>query len=191
MTTLMFAYGSNLCLPRLRHRLGELTLVATGLLRNYSYRWHLVSNDGSGKGDAFHTGNPSDGVYGAVFRCSPTQMDTLDQIEGLGEKYNRITVSIETATGSLSAATYVALPHAIVPDALPYDWYKTIVVLGAQSLALPSDYIATLNASPTIPDPDIQRHLCNLDPIATLLLKSDRHETSNSPSTLPGAINHD
>jgi len=166
MTNFMFAYGSNLCKPRLFSRISEVKFVAVGKLRGYSYRWHKTSDDGSGKGDAFATGNPEDVVWGAIFDCSSTSLAILDEIEGVGFGYERIEVPIDIGDETLFAGAYIAVPDATDPDLKPYDWYKSIVLLGAISLQFPSTYIAELNGIEAIPDPDRERWHLNMKVLA-------------------------
>lgn len=41
--------------------------------------------------------------------------------------------------------------------AVPYDWYKTLVIAGAREHGLPDDYLALLQRTPARTDPDAQR----------------------------------
>lgn len=57
-TVLYFAYGSNLCLPRLRSRVPSVALVGTAVLSGYELRWHKRSTDTSGKCDVIAAPDP-------------------------------------------------------------------------------------------------------------------------------------
>ncbi len=43
----------------------------------------------------------------------------------------------------------------------PYHWYKQLVILGARYLQLPEIYIAAIDATASIEDPDISRRVAN------------------------------
>ena len=49
MAVIYFAYGSNLCFPRLRARVPGVRALGPALLRGHELRWHKRGTDGSGK----------------------------------------------------------------------------------------------------------------------------------------------
>ena len=50
--------------PRLKERVGFFERCGAAYLSGYTLRFHKKSKDGSGKCDAFYTGNPNDVVWG-------------------------------------------------------------------------------------------------------------------------------
>ena len=83
-----FAYGSNMSLARLQQRTPEVRRLSSCVLPGHSLRFHKAGRDGSGKCDAFLTGNPRDRVMGALFELCPEQKPDLDRVEGLGRGYD-------------------------------------------------------------------------------------------------------
>lgn len=154
-TILNFAYGSNMLIRRLQERAPSARPVATGVLRGHALRWHKVGRDRSGKCDIFATGNDHDAVHGVVYRLSMRDKPALDAAEGLGAGYDEKEVGIDTAEGTVQAYVYYAT-H-IDPAAVPFDWYKALVVAGAQQHSLPVAYVEKLMAIPAAADPDAAR----------------------------------
>ena len=152
-----FAYGSNLCLPRLRSRVPGVQPIERTCLDGYELRWHKRSGDGSGKCSI----SPSVGkplvVYGVLFQIPEEEKHLLDKAEGLGFGYEERSVLVAAAEGRTEAVTYVAT-STYIDDALrPYRWYKDIVISGAEAFDLPPDYIATLRSIVAVEDPNAER----------------------------------
>ncbi len=160
MSVLVFAYGSNLCLERLRARTPSARAVTTGILRGHALRWHKRSLDGSGKCDALATGEASDLVWGAVYELSAADKPALDRCEGLGEDYFEREVVIETSSGTAvtGVVAYLANPRWIDAAVRPYSWYKDFVVRGAVQHRLPGHYLDLIQAVDALEDPDRSRH---------------------------------
>lgn len=152
---LSFAYGSNMLAARLQERVPSARLVATACLAGHSLRWHKVSKDGSGKCDAPADDSPDACVWGVVYEIALPEKPKLDEAEGLGNGYEERAVRVETRDGSVEAHLYYATN--IDRAAVPYDWYKALVVAGARQNGLPADYIAVLEAAPSKPDANAQR----------------------------------
>ena len=141
---------------RLNERVPSAQRLGLYTLKAHTLRFHKASRDGSGKCDAFHTGNPEDRVIGALFEICPNEKKVLDQAEDLGHGYHEKTVEIESASGiKLSATTYYA---AIIEASLkPYSWYKNHVLIGAIESSLPETYIQSIRSIECIEDSDKQR----------------------------------
>jgi hypothetical protein len=145
---------------RIEARLGPCRLVGPAILERYALRFHKRGRDGSGKCDAFFTGDGSDRLHGVVYELGPAQADRLDGFEG--PDYQRRTVTVRTAGGSLASYAYVALASAIDPELKPYPWYREFVLAGAREAGFPAAYLAALVAVATVRDPDAGREAENL-----------------------------
>jgi gamma-glutamylcyclotransferase len=152
-TLLYFAYGSNLLTRRLRERTPSAQVVAVAALPQHGLRWHKAAQDGSGKCDVIP--DPEATVWGVVYRLDSREKPALDAAETLGVGYAQKQVWVQANAGPLQAWVYYALKTH--PAALPYDWYHALVVTGAREHGLPPDYVATLAAAPSKPDPDLAR----------------------------------
>ena len=153
-----FAYGSNLLLARLCERTPSARRIERGRLSAHRLCWHKRGAlDGSGKCDALLTGDAADMVWGALFEIANSERDRLDAAEGLGRGYRGTQVRIETASGMLTAFTYVAMPDAMDATLAPFGWYRELVVAGARESALPDRYIRALAAVMAVADPDEAR----------------------------------
>lgn len=141
---------------RIELRLGSCELLGVASLRGYALRFHKIGRDGSGKCDAYHTGDSNDSLYGVVYALSENQRDLLDELEGPGYASREVTVRMRA--GMSTAYTYVAKSEHLEPELRPFEWYKSIVVAGARAHALPPGYQERLMAVAAIPDPDAERH---------------------------------
>ncbi len=142
---------------RIELRLGPCEAIGPARLRGYALRFHKRGRDGSGKCDAFHTGNPADAMYGVVYSLSQAQRDMLDEIEGPG--YVSRDVSVNTCSGTLTAYLYSAKVGHVDTDLQPFSWYKAIVVAGARAHGLPGHYIESLAGVCAAPDPLTDREI--------------------------------
>ena len=153
---LYFAYGSNMPTARLTARVPSAVHVDIGYLHCHTLCFHKVSVDGSGKCDAFHTGDRKDCIIGVIYRIAPAHKNELDRIEGLGWGYAEKEVTLKTpAAGKIRAFTYCAIK--IDPGKKPYSWYIHHVVSGARENNLPQEYIEKILTIEAIEDPDPKR----------------------------------
>jgi len=145
------AYGSNLHPLRLEERLASARLVGAGLLPGWALAFHKRSKDGSGKCSIQPGGG---GVYLAIFDISARDKLVLDRIEGVGRGYSTLTLNVPEFG---DCASYTAEPSHIDNSLAPYDWYKSLVLLGAAAHRFPADYRQAIETVASLPDPDIGR----------------------------------
>lgn len=150
------AYGSNMLPRRIELRLGRCDVLGVASLVEYALRFHKRGRDGSGKCDAFLTGNPADTLYGVVYSLSEAQREMLDDFEGPG--YVSRDVCVQTRSAVLTAYAYVAKPAHVDADLLPFYWYKSIVEAGARAHDLPAHYVEGITATDALTDPDTERN---------------------------------
>ncbi|NRB39392.1 MAG: gamma-glutamylcyclotransferase [Pseudomonadales bacterium] len=151
-----FAYGSNMSLSRLSERIADVQQLGSYILRAHDLRFHKAGSDGSAKCDAFYTQNPDDYIIGSLYEISPSGIKTLDQIEGLGDGYNKKDVTVEHKSGTqFTATTYYAMHIDITLK--PFSWYKNHVLVGARELQLPEAYIKRIETINSIDDPNTKR----------------------------------
>ncbi|MCO8124682.1 gamma-glutamylcyclotransferase [Stieleria sp. TO1_6] len=157
---LYFAYGSNMLTERLRQRTPSCRPLGTAQLPGYRLKFHKRSTDGSGKCDAFHTGDPSHVVIGVLFHICSAETQALDIAESLGSGYERrrVIVNAQGSQERVEAELYIAMKTAIDASLKPYRWYKSLVTAGAREHGLSAAYRAHLENHPEIDDPDTQRH---------------------------------
>ncbi len=153
---LYFAYGSNMSSIRLKQRVPSAEKLGVFSLKSHLLRFHKVSQDGSGKCDAYHTKNSSNEVIGVLFKIEPSEKHILDLAEGLGFGYQEKIINVVNGRGETNEAfTYYALQ--INSSMQPYTWYLNHVVKGAIENALPHDYLELIHSTECIDDPDINR----------------------------------
>jgi hypothetical protein len=148
----VFAYGSNLSRDRIQSRVGAVEVVAIACLRGHGLRFHKRGRDGTGKADAYRTGDQRDRVWGAVYAMSRVAKRELDRIEGVGRGYRTTEIPLVTPEGKpIHAWVYLAEPGWIDASLVAAPWYHDLVVAGAREHGLPADYVAELvaKAGPT------------------------------------------
>lgn len=151
-----FAYGSNMSLARIRARAPGAEPLGHCVLSAHALRFHKVGRDGSGKCDAYFTGDPSDRMYGVLFEIGAQDKRALDVVEGLGRGYEQKKVVVMPPRGGrITAVTYVAT--AIDPSLEPFSWYVLHVLVGAQEAALPPAYVDTIRAVSSRTDSYLER----------------------------------
>jgi len=155
-TLLYFAYGSNLHPTRLIERVASARLLAPARLGGHVLKYHKRGACGSGKCNAFYTGDSGDQVLGAVYRLSHHEKDQLDAFEGEGYLCREITIEMDQ--GYETAFAYIAVSHFIDDALQPFEWYRALVTAGARYLAFPERYIANYIRVNTQVDPDRERH---------------------------------
>lgn len=152
-----FAYGSNMLEERLQapNRVPDAKFLSTASVRGYELLFHKRSDDRSGKCNMVKTGSEEDTVHGVVFEVPDNQLETLNRAEGLGHGYNHnYNIPIRLADGTkMNMLAYVADPSAIDDALTPYEWYRKLVVAGAEQHRLPEHYINDLRAVPASKDP--------------------------------------
>ena len=151
---LYFAYGSNMCTPRLRFRVPSAIPTGLAILAGYELRWHKRSNDGSGKCNAYETSTQTSRVIGVLFEISQKEKSNLDSAEGLGYGYSGKDVVVIVNGRPVQAFTYVAAPSHINESLVPYTWYKYFVLAGAVEHKHPAEYVGVIEAIAAIVDPD-------------------------------------
>ena len=160
-----FAYGSNMLTERLRaaDRCPSAMPIGVGSLRGYTLQFWKMSKDGSGKATIVPRGTAEARVMGVVFEIEEGEKGDLDTAEGAGKGYevlNEIAVRLESGEQVL-ARTYIGseLNH----DLRPYDWYRALAMAGAIQHGLPSNWIASLEATEYVRDLDPRRRQSALD----------------------------
>lgn len=154
---LYFAYGSNMSLARIQARTPSATPLGCYYLTQHDLRFHKASKDGSGKCDAYFTGEDTHIIYGALFKLNPNEKPLLDKAEGLGVGYDEKTVEVFTQNGdTVTAFTYFAT--RIDSTLSPYSWYLNHVLIGANETLLPNHYIESkIRSVQCLNDQDKQR----------------------------------
>jgi cation transport regulator ChaC len=154
---LYFAYGSNMSVPRLLHRVPSAVDLDTGYLYKHTLVFHKPGRkDGSGKCNACETGKHSDFLMGVVYRIDPAHKHILDKVEGRGNGYEVKHVTITTCRNrQVSAFTYYATRTS--QDLQPFHWYKEHVLYGAREHGLHPEYIGKIISTVSVQDPCPER----------------------------------
>lgn len=158
---LYFAYGSNLCVPRLKARTPSCQVVGKAILPAYHLRFHKIGRDGSAKCDAYYTGDPDHQVEGVLYRIDIIERPVLDEAEDLGRGYDSHQVVVESEQGKIHALTYRARPEMIDTSLAPFCWYHSYVIDGARHHRLSQDYIKQLEQVAVAMDGNAERVALN------------------------------
>ena len=151
-----FAYGSNMLTKRLKRRCPGANRVGRADAADHAIDFSKPSIDKSGKATLReNTGGLASGV---LFKIPITELDLLDECEGMGKGYERrdaFPVRLLDHDEILNATTYLATS----PDSSlkPYDWYIALVIAGAREHEFGDDYLAELRRVEFVLDPDPDR----------------------------------
>jgi gamma-glutamylcyclotransferase len=152
-----FAYGSNMLSERLKARVSSANNPKHYALQKHHLRFHKKSIDCSGKCSIVATESDKDVVHGVLFDVADDQIDALDRAEGVGYGYQRNELILMLDGTWTKMFVYVAEEKYIDESLVPYRWYYDLVLAGAEQHALPSDYVAGLQAIPFTQDPKSDR----------------------------------
>jgi gamma-glutamylcyclotransferase (GGCT)/AIG2-like uncharacterized protein YtfP len=151
-----FAYGSNLDLLQMQLRCPEAQFVSTAKLEGYRLCFPRKSFI---RDCAVISIEPSmsESVWGALYELDGTDIQRLDEREGYDKKrdralnkYNRITVRVETADErAVVAEVYVATPTT--NPGLPSPQYVGYLVASAAECGLPKSHLVKLAAHMPVP----------------------------------------
>lgn len=155
-----FAYGSNMPTARIKARCPSVRALGVAELLGHELRWHKRSKDKSGKCDIVPTDQPGVSVFGVLFEVARSEKSALDSAEGLGSGYEEVEIEVLDGTGRRTVKAYKATDTD--PALRPYTWYRALAVAGAKEHGLPASYLAQMETSPAIQDPDKKRHDKNM-----------------------------
>jgi hypothetical protein len=146
------AYGSNLHPLRLGARIDAPRVIGVVELPGYCLAFHKRGMDGSGKCLFYDEVDRTQRVYGVLYAIEGRLAADLDALEGPG--YRRQHLSVAVAGRTYAPYLYAAAPEHRDPGLVPYHWYKGLVLAGARYHGLPADYLAAIDAIPSLPDPN-------------------------------------
>jgi gamma-glutamylaminecyclotransferase len=147
MTDLYFSYGSNCLQSRLLARCPGAVLSCNAVLKHYELGW-WSRRDGAVR----TTIRPVESKSCEGILWSNCDMGDLDKIEGNGVVYERVSVTVDTHHGKLSAYTYIAIegPHGSPGEITELDaaYIKAVVVGRAQfGFATPKVHLVAVYGS--------------------------------------------
>jgi gamma-glutamylcyclotransferase len=141
-----FAYGSNMVSKRMQDRIPEASIVGIAGLPDWNLTWDKTSKDGSGKANLKEQKKGK--VWGIVYRIPDQKISDLDKIEG---GYQRMEMEIQFSNQDKRLVfTYVSENRDANLE--PYQWYKDLVVKGAEEHSLPKDYVDQIKQVSAKPD---------------------------------------
>lgn len=141
---------------RIKCRVPSARKICIAFLYEHDLRFHKRSIDGSGKCDAYYTGNNQDYVLGVLYEIADSDKKYLDRKEGLGKGYDEKIVQITTPAGEMFAAVMYFATN-IDQDLKPFMWYKEHVLNGALENHFPKEYIDKINSVEAAQDPNKER----------------------------------
>jgi AIG2-like family len=153
-----FAYGSNMLSRRLRARCPSARVISVGQVYGRALAFSKRSIDGSAKATLVTNEAKDARAYGVLFEIIVAERAALDMAEGCGAGYRRDDdLCVAVADGrqgrqDVRASTYIATAIAI--DLPVYDWYRDLVLAGANEHKLPPEWIAALDGFVVIADPN-------------------------------------
>lgn len=96
-------------------------------------------------------------AHGAIYSMNAAHKDALDRHEGVGKGHEVIELSLERDGRAYGCFSYLATRDALDRSLLPYDWYKQLVIAGAQHYFFPEEYIEQIRRVPEMKDENLER----------------------------------
>jgi AIG2-like family len=182
-TLYYLAYGSNLHPVRLTERVPSATLLGITRLDGFQMCFHKRGQDRSAKCNLVPCSGPrlSPFPFGAIYEMDLREKARLDQIEGTGQGYHDVHIRIPFEGCPLPCFTYQAQADYIDDTLQPYHWYKTLVLLGAEYLAFPPDYLDILRNWPSMEDANTGRDRMHQDLIERLRAANEGRRSQAGP----------
>ncbi len=150
MSCYYLAYGSNLHPFRLSQRIAVKRLVATVSLNGFRLYFHKCGKDDSGKCNLMFVPAQETAAFGVVYEIDDSEKPILDQYEGSGYACESLNLILNNQP--LECFYYRAKLSYIDDSLIPFDWYKSLVLLGAEYHRFPQSYIDYVTATPSIED---------------------------------------
>lgn len=185
MTFLYFAYGSNLWPPQLRSRCSTARQVGSAVLEGWAPVYSKPSVDGSAKLSIEEREDVE--VHGALYEIDEVERSSLDGVE---PGYQPVVVNVTRTSGESSDALTYRWADAPVSRA-PYDWYLSMVLMGAHHHGLPDEYVTDYLAVVPEKDPvaeDIRPATCGDVPLMQEVLASALANDGDRYSVHPGDL---
>ena len=147
-----FAYGSNLCVPRLEKRGCDPSKARLAVLPGYTLIFNKISDDSSMKANIV----PMNGheVWGVVFEISNDKRAGLRTAEGYPGHYAEHEVEVLIQGVPETVTTYIACPEKVREPGSPFGWYLDHIRNGARKFAFPPEYLQKLDSVVSKVDPD-------------------------------------
>lgn len=147
----IFAYGSNMCVGRLRaYGVVPEDPGVAHQLDGYILRFNKESSDGSGKANVEPFVGSS--VWGVLYSITQEELEELNARE---KGYTPVRIPVRNGNGEAHACMHIA--DRTVDGLRPYSWYKRFLVEGARAHGLPDEYVAVLEAIQSTGDPNRTR----------------------------------
>lgn len=150
-----FAYGSNMLRERLDARCPNVRQLGMAVLHDHRLTFDQFSDvDGSGKGGIVPAAGER--VPGVLWSLPLRDLPALDAAESAGRGYERDQVTVVLDDGSAREVTTYR-PIRLCEGLKPWDWYRALVVAGAEQQGLPAAHLQMLRDVPFAPDPELRR----------------------------------
>lgn len=141
---LYFAFGSNLSITQMRRRCPGCEPVAPALLRGRELGFAYRSQNFPPGGAADVVEAEGSEVWGALYRLTPTDLESLDRFEHVDNGgYRRIEVEVELAQGPVTALCY-EVADRLGFDIPPTTEYRQLMFEGSAEHGLPDLWTAFL-----------------------------------------------
>ena len=159
---IIFSFGSNMSLNRLRKRTPSAEKFDIGYIEGYEFKCNKISRDGSGKANIVKGSMLESNVWGVLYTIKDSEKIDLDRVEGLGFGYHEDNLQIKSNNNSIvQAQVYIADEEVCDDNLKPYDWYKAYIINGAKNNKLPHEYLKLLENLPIQIDKDEERRMMN------------------------------
>jgi len=138
----VLAYGSNLCIERLRGRVGEIKEYKRGFIDGFRLVFNKKAKEGSNLYANIAYAGQGEGCPAVAYRLSPEQVGQLDRWEGVPGEYLRITILFcPEAEDEAIMQVYIAHPTKLSREGSPDPQYLALIRQGYQKHGFDLGYL--------------------------------------------------
>ena len=123
-----------MCACWLKRDIDSAVFLYRAELKGWRVVFNKKSEDGSAKANIEES--PDDSILGVIYEIDEAEKDLLDGKEG---KYKPLAVSVTLEDGSTKDVVTYKSDHKTAEP--PYEWYKEIIIRGAEEHGLSKRYI--------------------------------------------------
>lgn len=145
MSTIYFAYGSNMDFNRLRDRKISFEFLGKAILHDYVLRFNKIASQKDGIGYANIVYQENEIVEGLLFKVE--NIEKLDKYEGYPNHYIKCILAVLLKDEPIEAIVYVAHSNRTADNLKPEREYLNRILTAKEYLS--ESYFYNLRSTPT------------------------------------------
>jgi len=151
-TVLLFCFDIWMFSSYLEREVGLVERVGHGSINGYALKFRKTRDAGFAKAEAIITPDAAEIIWGAVYRLNLQQYNMLSRKFKKDFDLEFLEAEVNINEGIIKMQRPFLPEHLPNYGDAPYNWYKELMLAGAESFNLPPDYLEKLRKISTIED---------------------------------------